>query len=138
MSTLIKFQQLRASSKITKKNNIIICLGVTRHKIQKPYLLDQKSVETVCPKENCTPRNLSKSSQFTYRKESSQPIWNTNQLTGIWHISKQTEFCFAVSEQALADNRRINKWQVTCFMYNLFDRCKFCRVCMGSFLDTKI
>ena len=39
-------------------------------------------------------------------------------------ISKQTEFRFAVSEQALADNRSINKWQVTCSMYNLFDRCK--------------
>ena len=53
-------------------------------------------------------------------------------------ISKQTEFRFLVSEQALADNRSINKWQVTCSMYNLFDRCNFCKVSMGSFLDTKI
>ena len=71
--------------------------------------LDQKSAETVRLKENSPPRNQSKSSQFTHRKESSQPICNANQLTGIWHISKQTEFCFAVSEQALANNRSINK-----------------------------
>ena len=50
--------------------------------------LDQKSAETVRTKENSPPRNQSKSSQFTHRKESSQPICNANQLTGIWHISK--------------------------------------------------
>ena len=71
--------------------------------------LDQKSAETVRPKENSPPRYQYKSSHFTPRKESSQPICNVNQLTGIWHISKQTEFCFVVSEQALADNRSINK-----------------------------
>ena len=65
--------------------------------------LNQKSAETVRPKENSPPR-IGKN-----RKESSQPICNANQLTGIWHISKQTEFCFAVSEQALADNRSTNK-----------------------------
>ena len=71
--------------------------------------LDQKSAETVLPKENSPPRNRLKSSQFTHRKESSQPISNANHLTSIWHISRQTEFCFAVSEQALEDNRGINR-----------------------------
>ena len=32
MSTLSKFQRLRASSKTTKKNNIIICLQITLSK----------------------------------------------------------------------------------------------------------
>ena len=67
--------------------------------------LDQKSAETVLPKESSPPRNQLKSSQFTHRKESSQPISNANHLTSIWHISRQTEFCLAVSEQALEDNR---------------------------------
>ena len=71
--------------------------------------LDQKSAETVRPKENSPPRNQSKSSNFTHQKESSLPIWNANRLTCIWHISKETEFCFAVCEQALADNRSSNK-----------------------------
>ena len=53
-------------------------------------------------------------------------------------ISKQIEFHFAASEQAHADNRSVNKLQVTCFIYNLFNRCNFGKVCMGSFLDTKI
>ena len=38
MSTLSKFQQLKASSKTTNKNNIIMCLEITLRKIQKPYL----------------------------------------------------------------------------------------------------
>ena len=203
MSTLSKFQQLRASSKTTKKNSIIICLEITPGKIQKPWpnlikyiyiyiythtytyiyihiytytythiyiytciyihtthththlyiyihiyihiiyihidiyihtythihththihkkkknaqsqpqihgRLVQKSAETVLPKENSPPRNQLKSSQFTYRKESSQPISKSNHLTSIWHISRQNEFCFAVSEQALEDNRGINR-----------------------------
>ena len=71
--------------------------------------LDQKSAETVLPKENSPPRNQLKSSQFTHRKESSQPISKANHLTSIWHISRQTEFCLAVSEQALEDNRGINR-----------------------------
>ena len=37
MSTLSKLQQLRASSKTTKKNTIIICLEITPRKIQKPH-----------------------------------------------------------------------------------------------------
>lgn len=67
----------------------------------------------------------------------------------IWHVSikdellskgilKQTEFPFAVSEQALTENRSINKWHVTCSMYSLFDRCNLGKVFMDSFLDTKI
>ena len=45
--------------------------------------LEQNSAETVRPKENSSPRNQSKSSQLTHRKESSQSICNANQLTGI-------------------------------------------------------
>ena len=37
MSTLRKFQRLRASSKTTKQNNAIICLEITPCKIQKPH-----------------------------------------------------------------------------------------------------
>ena len=55
------------------------------------------------------------------------------------YILKKTEFRFAVSEQALADKTSINKWQVTCSMYNLVDRWNFYnKVCMDSFLDNKI
>ena len=52
-------------------------------------------------------------------------------------ISEQTQFRFAVLEQAPTDNRNTNKWQVTCSMYNRFDRCDFCKVCTGGFRDTK-
>ena len=54
------------------------------------------------------------------------------------NISEQTYFCFVVFEQAPAGNRSINKWQVSCSMYNLSDRCNFCKICMGDFVDTKI
>ena len=37
MSTLSKLQRPRASSKTTKKNNIIICLEITPRKIRKPH-----------------------------------------------------------------------------------------------------
>ena len=37
MSTLSKFRRLRAGSKTTKKNNIILYLKITPHKIQKPH-----------------------------------------------------------------------------------------------------
>ena len=53
------------------------------------------------------------------------------------YILKKTELRFAVSEQALADKRSINKWQVTCSMYNLFDRLNFYKVCADGFWITK-
>ena len=37
MSTLSKFRRLRAGSKTAKKNNTIIYLKITPHKIQKPH-----------------------------------------------------------------------------------------------------
>ena len=36
MSTLSKFQRLRAISGTAKKNNAMICLEITPNKIQKP------------------------------------------------------------------------------------------------------
>ena len=69
-----------------------------------------------------------------------QIIWNVSIKDELLSkgISKQIEFRFVVSEQALTENRSINKWHVTCSMYSLFDRCNFRKVFMDSFLDTKI
>ena len=164
MSTLSKFHRLRDSSDTTKKSSTIICLEITSLKIQKLTLpsgekirvkntqssqiqgqLVQKSAENASNKnlhnQKCGEIPALHASQ---KKPVKQFTTQINWLFSIRDqllpkgISKQTEFRFAVSEQDLADNRNINKWQVTFSMYNLFDRCNFCKVCMSSFLDTNI
>ena len=70
MSTLGKFQQLRARSKTTKK-----------------YVLEIS-------------RNPAPNEKLTIQKKCKIPSKG---------ISKMIEFCCAVSEQALADKRSINK-----------------------------
>ena len=89
---------------------------------------------------NSPPRNQAKSLHFTHHKKAiNQFATQINWLVSIRDellskdISKQTEFHFTVSEQALADNRSTSKWQVTCSTYNLFDTCNFDKVCIDSF-----
>ena len=106
MSTLSKLQRLRASSKEIKKNSSIICLEITRHKVQKPHPV---------------PRRENLHQKCTVSAGSRATVWVL--LCGL--------------RKTLADNRSINKWQVTCSVYNLFDSFNFCKVYMGSFLDTK-
>ena len=161
MSTSSKYQRLRASSKITKKNSTIIYLEIAPRKIQKPHstslarkFLSKCTVSadsrTICakvcrshaPNENLpikkfTRRNSQQKTRMIKKlvnRFATQTTWLVSRRDGLQPkgISKQTEFCFAVFEQALVDNRRI-----TYSMYNLFDRCNFYKVYMGSVPDTK-
>ena len=140
MPTLSKFQWPRARSKTTKKNNTIICSEITPHKIQKPHPTSRrenprrKSAESVRPTKNSPPRNQANSPHFTHQKESSQSIYNANQLTDFHKRRAPIKRYFKTDW----DNRSINKWQVTCSMYNLFDRCNSYKVYMDSCLDTII
>ena len=104
MSTLSKFQRLRARSKTTKRNSVstIICLEITSRKIQNTHPNPRREnspskthslrrltrnspknpTETVRPTKKSPPRNHAKSPNFMYHKETSKRICNANQLTG--------------------------------------------------------
>ena len=63
---------------------IIIIIIVKMHSLYISTHNSTKNLQKQCgPKENFPPRNQSKSSEFTHRKERSQLICNANQLTGI-------------------------------------------------------
>ena len=164
MSTLSKFQRIRASSKTIKEDSTIINLEITARKIQKPhsnpwrknFLQKQslrrfmrnlpKTLEKMCPQQKPVHpeirqnRCISRMTKEPVNQFATQINWLVSIRDELLPkgISKQTEFCFTVSEQDLVDNRSINKWQVTCSMYDLFDRCVLCKVYVGCFLDTKI
>ena len=165
MSALNKLQQLRASSKISKKNSTIICIEITPCKNtdtpKKPQQENShqksivstdstgnsnKNLQKLCAQQKIAQPEIRQNPHTSsiIKKSVNQSATQINWLVSIRNkllskdISKQTEFCFVVSEQALVDDKSINKWEVYCSMYKLFDRCNFCKVCMGSFLDTKI
>ena len=144
MSILIKCQQPTASSNTTQKNSTIICSLITPRKPQKTqptpqrensnqnvqYLQIHGQFATTKPSQ---PRNQEKT------RTSNRISWLVSMRDELLlkTISEQTEFRFVVFKQAFVDNGTINKWQTTCSMYNLFDRCNFCKVYEGSLLATK-
>ena len=93
--------------------------------------ISAKSAETVCPTKTASPRNQTKSPHFTRRTSQQKPashkklvkwlaisisIRDELVLKGIF---KQTEFRFAVFEQALADSPKNSSKDALMYVINL-------------------